>query len=169
MSFVTRIRSCLVGGAILGMLMPQVGFATSPADGPIIRDAALQSGGVVRGALISSAGRARADRPVNLLLHGKQIASTTTDVDGRFQFRGVRAGVYRLQAAGADRSYRLWSEAAAPPSADAQILLLENDQLVVRGKKGGGTLAKPLLLGGLLLAAGVIGGVIGYNIKDDAS
>jgi len=152
------------------MLMPQAGFAMSPAEGTIVGDAALKFGGVVQGSLISSAGEARADRPVHLVLRGKLLASTRTDAEGRFEFRGVQSGLYTLQAAGADRSYRLWSEAAAPPSAQSQILLLEEEQLVVRGKKGvGGAFAKPLLLGGLLLAAGVIGGVIGYNIKDDAS
>ena len=64
----------------------------------------------------------------------------------------------------------LWAEGTAPPSARPEVLLVSEDGQVVRGGgRFGGSNANLILMGGLVLVAGVIGGVIGYNIKDDAS
>lgn len=167
MKLVARMKNCLVVGAVVGLLVPQAALAQQPTQGSI-RDAALGSGGVLKGTLFSTEGQPEAGQDVHLVASGELIARVRTDADGQFEFRGLRGGMYMLQAQGATASYRLWSEDAAPPSAVSEVLLMSDDSLVARGQIFP-EVSRPLLLGGLLIAAGVIGGVIGYNIKDDAS
>lgn len=168
MTLATRIRSCLVAGAVFGMLLPQVGFGETTAVRAVVRDAALQAGGTLQGALVSANGKPQTGRTVQLLSRGEIVAKTVTDREGRFGFRGLHAGVYALHTEGVATGYRLWAEGAAPPSAVSDILLVSGQEPVVRGAPFGPG-GKPLLLGGLLIAAGVIGGVIGYNVRDTAS
>ena len=169
MKLVAMMKNCLVAGAVLGLLVPQVAMAEGHAvrQAPI-HDAALGAGGMLKGGLVSSNGTPEAGRDIYLVSDGELIAKARTDAEGRFEIRGVRAGLYTLQANGVAASYRVWSEAASPPSAVSDILLVSNEDLVARGFIHPNW-GKPLLLGSLLIAAGVIGGVIGYNVKDDAS
>ncbi|MBP62420.1 MAG: hypothetical protein CMJ62_12945 [Planctomycetaceae bacterium] len=151
------------------MLLPQISLADTHVTRPTVRDAALQAGGTLQGSLLSPDGKAQTGRTVQLLSRGEVVASTQTDREGRFAFRGLRAGVYGLHTDGVAIAYRLWADGAAPPSAVSDVLLVSGQEPIVRGAIGdhfGGHLGKPLLLGGLLGAAGVIGGVIGYNIRD---
>lgn len=168
MRLLSTIRSCLVAGAVLGMLLPQVGFADTRVARPTVTDAALQAGGTLQGAIMSPSGEAQAGRTVQLLSRGEVVASIVTDSEGRFGFRGLTTGVYALHADGVASGYRLWAEGTAPPSAVSEVMLVSGQEMVIRNQPGG-SIGKPLMLLGLLGAAGVIGGVIGYNVRDFSS
>lgn len=167
MKLVSGIQTCLIAGAVFGMLLPQASFAETRLPQPEIKDAALQAGGMLQGSLLSVNGETQSGRDVQLLSRGEVVARTVTDSEGRFGFRGLRPGLYALQADGVASGYRVWADAAAPPSAVSEVLLVSSQSSVVRGLAP--NITKPLILVGLLTAAGVIGGVIGYNVKDTAS
>lgn len=168
MKLLGRVKRCLIIGATIGLLMPQTGIAENLNTSSPIRDVALQSGGMLRGEVLSTQGRRVAETEVSLSANGRLIAKSFTAADGRFVVSGIQPGVYSVVTGDTHSVVRLWSGAAAPPIATSALLLIENQEQVVRGANGGWLpqLNHPFWAGGLLITAGVIGGVIGYNIKD---
>jgi Carboxypeptidase regulatory-like domain len=169
MTFVRHMQRSLIAAATFGLLLPPATFAVEPSQAASIRDVALQQGGTLRGTVLSEQGRAAAGRTVTLVTGNKIVAQTQVRHDGSFAITGLRPGVYFVRSGGSQNVLRLWSEVAAPPSATQQLLLVNQTGQVVRGAHGGllPQWDHPILVSGLLLGAGVIGGVIGYNLKDD--
>ena len=102
MKLTSLIRSCLVTGAVFGMLMPQVSFAdihVSRSHGERCSAASRRnSAGLAAVPRRRSTGRQ--DRAT--VSRGEVVASSQTDREGRFAFRGLRAGVYGLQTDGVE-------------------------------------------------------------------
>ena len=173
-----RIRSALcqllVSLACVGVALPQAVYAfDGPAPPPTpalaaVLDIALDAQGSLHGQASDSNGQALALSEVSLRQQGQVVAQTKTDKSGQFTFPGVRAGLYEIQSAGTSQVCRVWTAQSAPPSARDKALLVNRGD-VVRGKGGGGggNWSQIFLVSGLVIAAGVIGGVIGYNLKDD--
>ncbi|MDA1053756.1 MAG: carboxypeptidase-like regulatory domain-containing protein [Planctomycetota bacterium] len=171
MKLLTQVRRCLIVGATLGLLIPQATFAGQRNHNSPIRDVALQQGGALRGAILSAQGQHAVGQTISLSADGEFVAKAVVGTGGKFTISGLRPGVYTVVAGETQNVIRLWSETAAPPAATPELLLVEQDSQIVRGKgKGGGSRLPewnhPLLVGGLLGATGLIGGVIGYNIRD---
>lgn len=169
MKLLTQVRRCLVVGATLGLLIPQATFAGERSQVSPIRDVALQQGGTLRGEILSGQGQGAAGRTISLAADGEFVAKAVVGTDGKFVIGGLRPGVYSVVAGETQSVLRLWSQAAAPPAATQELLLVEQQSQIVRGQLGNLLGAHPFLCAGLLGIAGVIGGVIGYNLKDDAS
>ncbi|MEO8496444.1 MAG: carboxypeptidase-like regulatory domain-containing protein [Planctomycetota bacterium] len=168
MTLLSQVRRCLVVGATLGLLMPHTTFAAGLSRISPIRDIALQQGGTLRGEVLSAQGQGAVGQTISVAANGEFVANAVVEADGKFAIGGLRPGIYSVTVGETQTVLRLWSEAAAPPAATPELLLVEQDSQVLRAN-GGGYLPQfdnPLLVGGLLLTAGVIGGVIGYNIRD---
>ena len=175
-----RIRSTvcqlLVSLACVGVALPQVVYAfdgpappLAPATAAVL-DIALDGQGSLHGQASDRNGQALALSEICLRQQGQILAQATTDTSGQFTFPGVRAGLLEIRSAGTSQVYQVSTEHKHPPSARDKVLLVNRSD-VVRGKGGGGGSSSNwnqfLLVSGLVIAAGVIGGVIGYNLKDD--
>ncbi len=171
MNILKRCTRGLVYLAAFGLLMPQVSFGGDLGRHSIVRDVTLQQGGTLVGAVMSSEGRHLPGATVTISTDGEVVGTTVVEADGRFAIGGLRPGVYAVTAGEAKSIVRLWSEMAAPPAATSDLLLVDQHAQVVRGLHHGHLPQwdHPILVGGMLLAAGVVGAVIGYNVKDDAS
>ena len=170
MTLLVQFRRCLVVGAMLGLLLPRATFAGGRHHDSPIRDVALQPGGIFRGEVLSTQGQSAVGKTISLATNGEFVAQAMVGADGKFLVAGLRPGVYSVAVGATQTILRLWSETAAPPAATPELLLVDQQTQVVRGAYGGHLPQwnHPLVVGGLLITAGVIGGVIGYNL-DDAS
>ena len=168
MKLLKQVRRCLIVGATLGLLMPQAAFAGERTRISPIRDVALQQGGTLRGELMSAQGHGAAGQTISLATDGELVAKAVVGADGKFFIGGLRPGVYSVVSGYTQSTLRLWSQAAAPPAAAPELLLVQQQSQIARGQFPNHLPQwdHPLLVGGLLITAGVIGGVIGYNIKD---
>ncbi|MBC8351319.1 MAG: carboxypeptidase regulatory-like domain-containing protein [Planctomycetes bacterium] len=171
MKLLAQVRRCMILGATIGLLMPQMTIAGGRIPNTPIRDVALQQGGTLHGSLISAQGRGAAGETISMTANGELVARAIVGSDGKFVVTGLQPGVYSIFAGETQRALRLWSDGAAPPSATSELRLVSHQSRVVRGMHGDHLPQwdHPILVGGLLAVAGVIGGIIGYNIKDDAS
>jgi hypothetical protein len=170
MRFSTTFQRVVVMLALVGISAPQVGYAANGPQPhtPPVQDVALNAQGQLAGQLLNASGQAVPNTKIEVQQNGKLVAISQTSPRGLFVVDRLKAGIYQIHSDQTARVYRVWTADAAPPAAESQVLLV-NDGRVVRGK---GSNAKNLLLiGGLIITAGVIGGVIGYNIRDvdDAS
>jgi hypothetical protein len=168
MRLLTQVKRFLIVGATLGLLTPQTTLAGNRHNNSPIRDVALQPGGILRGEVLSTQGQSAAGKPISLAANGELVANAAVGADGKFVIGGLRPGVYLVTVGETQSVLRLWSRMAAPPAATSELLLVDQQSQVVRGAHGGHLPQwdHPILVTGLLITAGVIGGVIGYNLKD---
>ncbi len=161
-------RLFVVAAAIFAMAVPQAGFAAGnavpPAPADVVQDVALDANHSLAGQVFDPQGRPHAGTVIVMRKDGRPIAQTTTGRDGKFAFAQLRPGVYEIASGDSSGVYRVWANRTAPPAATAGILLVD-DNGVVRAA-GQHNWRRGLLIGGLLITSGVIGGVIGYNVKD---
>jgi hypothetical protein len=153
------------------MLIPQMALGvegTRPAEArssaaPVVRDVALQAGGVLRGQVLNAQGAPAAMTKVVLAQQGQALAEATTDAQGRFSFSGLKGGVYQVATTHGASVYRAWNPGTAPPAAQADALIV-NGEAVIRGQcqecdpcssRGGllHFLSNPWVLGGLAATA----------------
>jgi hypothetical protein len=127
---------------------------TVQAAGPVIRDVALQPGGILKGQVLNEQAVAQGQTKIAIAHMGKPFTVTQTDKDGRFVLTDLKPGVYELHLAQGGGAYRVWAPRTAPPAAEEGVLLIQ-DSRVVRGANGGafGFLANPWVLAGIVAAA----------------
>ena len=121
-----------------------------------VRDVALQEGGLLTGQVLDGAGAPVAATPVAVVDQDRAVATALTGEDGRFAIRGVKAGVYQVATAKGVTVCRLWAPRTAPPSAQADALVVNGDTVVRGGVGGGGVigfLSNPWVLAGIVAAA----------------
>lgn len=158
------------------MAVPQISFAAQPAsiqqESLVVKDVSLANGGVLKGQILTSNGQARANVPVILGQKGKALATTTTNADGEFAFKGVRSGMYHVSAGTQGGMYRVWSEKTAPPKSKTGVMIVNNDE-VIRAQLGdwwhslSGPWKAAILAG--ITAAIVLPIVLSQDDDDDAS
>jgi hypothetical protein len=161
-------RWIVVCWCIGSVTFPQMGRTADvlPPQG-LVRDVALDSQGALRGSLVSRDGKPQANSEV-VLRNGREVLGTAkTQPDGSFAIKQVRPGLYEVATAKSSNVYRVWSARTAPPAAKPNAMLVE-ENVVVRGQEWS-PVRRAVILGGVIITSGVIGGVIGYNIKDDDS
>lgn len=169
MKLLAQVRRTLMVGATIGLLMPPMTFGGDRVHPSSIRDVALQQAGTLRGEALSAQGPRVAGTPIAISTDGEIVADAVVGANGKFAVSGLRPGVYSVVVGDSQSIVRLWSEAAAPPVATSELILVDQQQQIVRGELGHGFLPRwnhPVMVNGLLLTVGVIGGVIGYNIRD---
>lgn len=160
----------LVTLASVGIVLPQMAYAVDGANRPVgspppaVQDVSLDELGALQGQLVDANGKPVAAAAVHLRHDGRVAHRAATDRMGRFAFADAQAGICEIATDGTSAVYRVWTADSAPPAANGQVLLVDNGD-VVRGQAG--NLKQICVITGLVIAAGVIGGVIGYNLKDD--
>lgn len=144
------VRSVFLSLATLGLCLPQVAFAASPAANPPVVDIALADGGVLQGQVVDLQGSGVAGVPVSVKSQDREIVRTTTTEGGQFSVQGLRGGVYQLAAGQGQGVYRMWAANTAPPSAQKNVIVY------TQGGGGGGLkmfLSNPIVIAGLVATA----------------
>lgn len=171
--FKIGVHLASVASAVVAV--PQVSFAAQPVSvqqQEVVQDVSLAKGKVLSGQIVTSNGQPRSNVPVILGQKGKQLAKTTTNENGQFQFQGVPSGMFHVSAGAKGGMYRIWSEHTAPPSAKTGVLIV-NNETVVRANLGDwwGSLSsarKALLVAGGV-AAVAVPIAVAQDDDDDAS
>jgi hypothetical protein len=132
-----------------------------------IGDVALDRSGALRGTLVTAGGQPQCDARLEVRRAGHLVAAATTGSAGQFVVPDLPPGVYQLTTERSATLWRAWSNQAAPPSARSAALLVD-EPVVIRGQPWD-PWQRALILSGVIITSGVVGGVIGYNLKDDAS
>jgi len=145
---------------------PYVVSPSGNAPQNMIQDVALSSGGALAIQIVDEQGKPHAGTPIRLRKAGATVHESTTSNDGQVVVAKLKPGVYEITSGTRGGIYRIWAPQTAPPRATSGILLID-ERGVVRGARGGWQ--KAAIVGGVIITSGVVGGVIGYNIKDDAS
>lgn len=101
----------------------------------IAQDLALDAAGNLQGQVVDSQGKGLDAMPVKLMQDAQEVARTNTDKAGKFEFAGMRNGLYELDAAGKSTPVRVWSAQIAPPTAKAGVTLVQGKP-AVRGQFG---------------------------------
>lgn len=132
-------------------------------------DVVLGARGTLSGELRDRQGRIRPRIPVVLWKGENVVQRVRTDTKGRFQFAGLRVGVYRVIAPDASVGCRAWTAKIAPPAA-RQSLLLVADDVSARGQQPlkERFVANPFVMGTVIAAAIAIPIAIHNSGDDDA-
>jgi len=163
------MRWIVTGTLVASLLVPPgVRGAEKATSMVAVRDVALGNDGALRGTLLNVEGKPQPNAEVVLRKGNEIVGSAKTQIDGSFALGQVRPGLYEIASAGSANLFRVWSQRTAPPSAQASAMLVQ-DTRVVRGQETWSPVRRAVILGGVIVTSGVIGGVIGYNIKDDDS
>lgn len=156
--------------AVLGMVVPV--SVAGAADRPVtpaltVSDVALAEGGSLRGQLLSPQGRGLAGVHVTASVGARDLGSTVTDVNGRFELRGLKGGVLTLRAGQSRMTVRAWTAEAAPPAARGDVLLVAGQSQML-GNWGGfkNVITNPWVIAGVVAAAVAIPVAI-HNSNDD--
>ena len=169
------LKQTLIAMASVGILLPSAALAANPGQArAVIRDVALEQGGVLHGQVITAQGAVQPKTEVALLQNGKLVAKLLTDERGRFATQGLRAGLYVVATPGAQGVVRAWAPRTAPPSAVRGLLLVPSGEVVngIFGYDDWGwfhkgdpeTRRRIMIMGGVIAVSGLLGGVIGYNV-----
>jgi hypothetical protein len=125
------------------------------------RDVRLDAAGGLSGRLVTSEGEPVAGVPILLHFNEQTIAEARTGLDGSYRFDGLRGGLHTITTPNQLIACRLWTNEAAPPQAQDQIVL---SQSAIRGNGAGG--AGIVGVSALILAGAALG--IGLYALDQA-
>lgn len=156
--------------AITGVCLPHFAGAAQPplvsasAQATfLIQDVALTSGNKLAIQVVDAQGKPHVGTPLTIRAAGKTVHDSVTGKDGQVVLSQLKPGVYEVTSGTRVGIYRLWAPQTAPPRVTTGILLIDQDG-VVRGSRGGWQ--KAAIVGGVIITSAVLGGVIGYNLKD---
>lgn len=129
-----------------------------------VSDVRLSKNGLLTGVAVNNVAKPLANAEVVVHYGPHVIARTRTAKDGSFAVTGLRGGQHTVSIGSRNHTCRLWTGKTAPPRATSRVAL-NGDAHVVRAQGPGpdvGTLA-------VVAGVGVLGGVIGYNVRDHDS
>ncbi len=101
-----------------------------------IHDVAMNASGALQGLVIDSQGKKLAGAQVTILRNNKNVVTTVTDREGKFQVSNLTTGIYELRSGEGKGVVRLWSEQVAPPAAKSRVLLVNDGKLTARAQAG---------------------------------
>jgi hypothetical protein len=173
MNIVKLLRGVSLSLAAVAILAAQSEAADVSA-GNRIADIMLHDGGIMMGVLVDANGKSVAQQDVLLKQGNQVVAAAKSNAAGQFAVRGLRGGVYQIEAGNQRSLVRAWTAQTAPPAASQAIQLVTGDQ-VVRGQLipgvevDGGGISWSEAAGIGLGTAGVIIGIIALNDDGPAS
>ena len=160
MRMLGSFRCWALGLAMATLLSPQLAGAAQASPTRQIADVALHDGGVFVGQVVNRQGAPKVGAKVAVVQNSKVVATAQTDKQGRFLVRGLRGGVYQVQAEQSASVCRLWAPRTAPPAARPAALLV-SDSNVALGQDCGGCCGPRFPCAGVALgAAAITGGTI---------
>ncbi|MBN1910466.1 MAG: carboxypeptidase regulatory-like domain-containing protein [Pirellulales bacterium] len=139
--------------SILSLLAGQVPADDNPV--PVAVDVALQDNGVLGGRVINIEGNALTEAAIQLRQHNRVIAQGQTDDLGRFEFPGLRGGVYQVVVANSYATYRAWAPGTAPRGTGSEALLIVGAHTVRGQEPTRAQRLRRLLCNPLVIGAGV--------------
>ncbi len=170
MKICQMLRGAAVALATCGLLIPagvveaaQGTTMTQPTD--VVRDVALQDGGVLQGQVVDAQGAAQAGVAVAVDARGQNVATVQTDAQGYFRVAGLRGGMHVVRTGDYVATHRLWAPHTAPPVATGGLLIV-NSQDAQRGNIPGLVSTYGV---GALLVGGLITTIVVVAVQDDAS
>lgn len=128
----TRFQTTLAAVACVGMTLPQVALAVQPGAAPA--DVALRPGGMLVGQVVDPQGVVQANKTISIQYGQDEVVRTTTDANGVFAAQGLRGGQYQINTESGQGFYRLWAENTAPPAATDSVVVVANQDSLVRGQ-----------------------------------
>lgn len=154
------VKAVTVALACVGWLWPVPPVSAGPpavvatSVPAAFQDVRLGDQNTLAGQLLDSNGQPVPQQSVALLQGAKALVETRTDAAGRFAFPQVRSGVYQLTEGTVCVACRAWTNAAAPPAAQGQVLVIA-EAGVVRGQQPLSALFTNPLVIGLIIAAAI--------------
>ena len=142
-----------LGLATLGLCIPRIATAETTKQAPVVTDVILHQGGVLVGHVVTTEHTTVGNVQVALYVKDKQIATSTTDKNGRFFFHGLNNGVYEMAASNGRGVYRAWKENVAPPAAKPSALIVSGSDVVRGQQPAAGFGIMPLIVAGLAATA----------------
>ena len=135
------VHAVAAGLACLGMVVPQTALqAAGPQQAKkvvkpaaAVTDVAMQADGTVQGQVLNAQGAHLDGAVVSIRQGNEEVARTLTDAQGRFTVRNLRGGVYHVVAGRGAKVFRFWAPKTAPPSAQAQAVIVSGAE-IVRGQ-----------------------------------
>lgn len=126
------------------------------------KDLRLSRGGLLRGVALTTQMKPIANADVLVHFQGHVIARTKSADDGSFAVQGLRGGIHTVSIGARSDNVRFWTAQAAPPKAKT-VLAINGEEQVMRGQY-----VPPVSLPVVItaLGAGLIGGILGYNLRD---
>lgn len=165
MKIMTLLRGATFCIAAVAVSAHQANAADSPA-GNRIADIMLHEGGTMVGVLVDSNGKPVAQEKI-VLKQGNQVAAITqSNKAGQFAVRGLRGGVYQVEAGKHRSLVRAWTARTAPPAANQAVQLVTQGD-IVRGQiewEGGGV----GWVEGVAVGLGTAGTVLGIIALEEA-
>lgn len=146
------VRSAAVVLAAVGLCLPQIAFAATPASTPAVVDIALADGGVLQGQVVDLQGAGVTGVPVTVKTKDRDVAVTTTEAHGKFAVQGLHGGVYQVAAGQGHGVYRLWSAGTAPPAAQQGAIVYTQNGAAPRGTLKM-LLTNPIVIAGVVATA----------------
>ena len=155
------LRGSLVALAMVSMLLPHPGLATEPVAENVkpslsIVDVTLAEDGSLSGQVMDLQGVPVASTTVAVVRQGEVVATVQTDSQGRYSVSGLNTGLYQVVTEQGITVCRVWTAKAAPPSAQAEALVIDGAHTMRGGMGGrpwGSFLSNPWVLGGIVAAA----------------
>ncbi len=128
------LKSAIVALAMVGIVFPQTRILADqklPAKPTVkvlaansILDVSLGKSGSFTGRAVDQSGTPVEGAKVVLKQGKTDVGQSVTDKNGQFAVSNLKSGVYQVSSGATEGTYRLWSEQSAPPSAQAQGLLV---------------------------------------------
>lgn len=129
----------------------------------IAKDIALQGGGLLKGYSLNTQMKPVAGATVLVQYQGHVIARTKSAKDGSFAVQGLRNGLHTVSVGSKQNTVRFWTAKAAPPKA-SRVLAVNGEERIMRGQYIP-PVSLPIVI--TAIGSGVIGGIIGYQLRDD--
>lgn len=157
------IRGAAVGLAAFGTVIPSTSTVQAaerkPAQRVSVRsvdtkvfDVALSAGGTFTGRVVDHTGAAIEGAEVIIRQGQIEAGRAISDRNGSFAVGSLKNGTYFVSTGNTSGTYRLWSEKTAPPSANAQGLLILGEN-GARGQFAAVDCGGNLLIAAITLAA----------------
>ena len=148
----TAMWASLVGLVIPPPLTARAESLTGAGEPLPVVDVVLDSNHRLNGQLVDGSG-APTQGQLLCLKNGQSMGKLATGTDGRFAIRLSQGGMYQLATADRVTVVRVWTQRAAPPNSQQQLVLVQGN--VLRGQQGGIPYRSisPWVIGGVVAAA----------------